>query len=336
MRDAVVVGAGPNGLAVLKALAEAGVDAMAVDKGAVCHHLEEFPENLVFFSTAERLTLDAAPMGDGPGTNPTLAQALDHYRGFVDRHALEVAADRELVALDGEDGGFSLTFADGGSIEARKVVLATGIYSQPRLLGVPGEEGPGVSHWYRGPHDAGDGPVLVVGGGNSAAEVVLDLLRSHRVTLVHRGSGLDPGKVKPWVLPEVEGAIEAGSVAALFASTVSSLEGGVATVTGPGGEERIPFGRAYLMTGYRPDRPLLEGVGLSLEGEREVPRHDPASLESSVPGVYVAGALLAGADAHRVFIENGRLHGAPIATHLSASLRPAGGGDRAARHSHSS
>lgn len=317
--DVVVVGAGPNGLAVHKALCDRGLSVLAVDQAGICHHLEGFPAGMVFFSTAEKLTLDETPMGDGEGTNPTLEMALAYYRDFAARHNLRVEGDRRLVGIEGEDGAFRLHFAAGEPIAARKVVLATGIYSQPNLLGVPGEDDPAVSHYYPGAAGISGQRVLLVGGGNTAAEAALDLMGGNEVILSYRGPAPNDRRVKPWVLPDLEAAL-AGPVRGVMQSTVTSLTGGVARFDTPAGEVEAPFDSAYILTGYGPDRALLERVGLTLEGAKDIPVHDPATLESTKPGIYVAGALLAGGDAHRVFIENGRLHGAPIAAHVQASL----------------
>ena len=317
--DVVVVGAGPNGLAVHHALAAEGLSVLSVDQVGVCHHLEGFPAGMVFFSTAEKLTLDDTPMGDGEGTNPTLETGLAWYRDFAGRHALRVQGGRRLVGIDGSDGDFRLRFAAGEPISSRKVVMATGIFSQPNLLGVPGEGDASVSHYFRGAAGVAGERVLVVGCGNTAAEAALALLAENEVTISYRGAAPNDRRVKPWVLPDLLAAL-AGPVRGLMPSQVRSLAAGVAILETEKGEERVPFDRAYLLTGYRPDRDLLERVGLTLEGPKAVPRHNPVTLESTKAGIYVAGALLAGGDAHRVFIENGRLHGAPIAAHVKQTL----------------
>ena len=308
--DAVVVGAGPNGLAVLHALRKAGLDAIGVDKGDLCENLTRFPRDIQFFSTAERLTLDDGRMGDGEGSHPSIQDVIDYFVDFTRRHDLSVLSGHELTSLTGADGDFRLSFKNGKDLRSRKVILATGVFGQPKILGIPGESESDVSHYYEGAALKGE-RVLVVGGGNSAAEAALGLVDANEVTLAFRRPELNRSRIKPWVLEPLGKT----AVRLLPSSEIQSVTGGVARFQS--GRE-IPFTRCYLLVGHEPDRDLLERVGLEMDGD--FPRCDPETRESSRPGIYVAGSLLRGDKAKREIMEKGRFHGTPIADHIRRSL----------------
>lgn len=201
--------------------------------------------------------------------------------------------------------------------DAGAVVIATGYFGHPNRLGVPGEELPHVTHLFEEGHVAFGLPVVVVGGGNSAVDAALDLYRAGaRVTMVHFGPELDRN-VKPWVMPDITNRIKEGSIGALMAARVTSIEPETVVVATPRGEERIAAEQVYLMLGYQPNNGLLQQLGVSIDPDSGIPTHDATTMETSVPGVYMAGVLASGYDANKTFIENGRHHGDLIARHLS-------------------
>jgi thioredoxin reductase (NADPH) len=212
---------------------------------------------------------------------------------------------------------------------AGAVVIATGYFGHPNRLGVPGEDLPHVTHLFKEGHEAFEQPAVVVGGGNSAVDAALDLYRSGaRVTLVHFLPTLDRN-IKPWVLPDITNRIAEGSIHARFESRVRAIEPHAVVVETPAGEERVPAEHVYLMLGYQPNAELLVALGVPLDPQTGVPAHDPATMETSVPGVFMAGVLASGYDANKTFIENGRHHGDLIAERLvrlrdEAGVRPAG------------
>ncbi len=199
---------------------------------------------------------------------------------------------------------------------AHAVVVATGYFGHPNLLGVPGEDLPHVTHLFREGHEAFQLPVVVVGGGNSAVDAALDLYRAGAlVTLVHFGPDLDPN-VKPWVRPDAVNRIREGSIVAHFESRVVAVEPGSVLVSTPNGHLIVPADAVYTMLGYQPNNALLEQLAVPIDPVTGVPLHDPSSMETSVPGVYIAGVIASGFDANKTFIENGRYHGDLIARHL--------------------
>ncbi|HEX5581542.1 MAG TPA: NAD(P)-binding domain-containing protein, partial [Gemmatimonadaceae bacterium] len=198
--------------------------------------------------------------------------------------------------------------------------VATGYFGHPNRLGVPGEELPHVTHLFREGHEAFDLPVVVVGGGNSAVDAALDLYRAGaRVTLVHFGPTLDRN-IKPWVLPDITNRIAEGSIAARFESRVSAITPEEVVLTSPRGEERVPAEQVYLMLGYQPNAGLLVQLGVPIDPATGIPSHDPATMETAVPGVFIAGVLASGYDANKTFIENGRDHGELIAGALKGRV----------------
>jgi thioredoxin reductase (NADPH) len=190
-------------------------------------------------------------------------------------------------------------------------------------LGVPGEKLPHVSHVYREGHEAFLQDAVVVGGGNSAAEASLDLWRSGaRVTLVHFGPTFDK-KIKPWVLPDFTNRVKEGHIAVKWNSRVTAIEPNAVVVVTDNREQRLRADRVYVMTGFAPSLALLRESGVPIDPETGIPEHDPETLETSVPGIFIAGVLVAGYDANKVFIENGRYHGDRIVARLSGQRAPA-------------
>src|SRR5215469_7646900 len=206
----------------------------------------------------------------------------------------------------------------------RKVIVATGYYDRANLMRVPGEDLPKVFHYYREPHPYFDCDVLVVGGKNSAAISALDLWRhGARVTLVHRGSKMH-SHVKYWILPDIENRIKNGEITAYFNTTVREIEADYVALNTPQGEVRIKNDFVFALTGYHPDYEFLRSMGIELSTEQCRPVCDPITLESNVPGIYVAGVIVAGSRTNEIFIENGRFHGQQIASHLRQTLTPKG------------
>jgi thioredoxin reductase (NADPH) len=202
--------------------------------------------------------------------------------------------------------------------QAGAVVIATGYFGHPNRLGVPGEGLPHVTHLFKEGHEAFDQPAVVVGGGNSAVDAALDLYRAGaRVTIVHFAPSLDPN-IKPWVRPDIENRIKEGSIAARFESRVCAIEPRDVVLQTPRGEERVPADHVYLMLGYQPNAALLHALAVPIDPTTGIPAHDPATMETAVPGVFIAGVLASGFDANKTFIENGRHHGDLIAAALAA------------------
>ena len=322
--DLLVVGAGPTGIAIGAAARQAARDALLGERGALTQSILDFPIEMTFFTTRERLEIAGVPFAV-PEEKPSRRQALVYYRAVVGRYALPVALHEEVTTVERDPDGFRVRArnARGETTRlARAVALATGYFDQPLRLGVPGEDLPFVRSRYREPYEHSGEPVVVVGGGNSAAETALDLWRNGaHVTLVHRGSGLKP-TVKYWLKPDLENRIEEGAIAARFDTTVVTFRSGEVEVATPAGLQILPASAVYVLIGYRPDLALARTLGVEIDPVTEVPRCDPESCESNVPGFYIAGTLQAGRATNQIFIENSRDHGPRIVAHLLRQRRP--------------
>jgi len=323
--DIVVVGAGPCGLAAAISARRAGLDALVFDAECVVSSITHYPTYATFFSTAEKLSLGGLPFVT-PGEKPTRRDALAYYRAVVRYFEIPVRQYERVTRIDGSNGAFVVHTNRRGVervTDARAVIVATGYWGSPNRLGVPGENLPHVTHAYREGHYAFQQDAVVVGGGNSAAEAALDLWRAGaRVTLVHFGPTFDK-KIKPWVLPDFTNRAAEGSIKAIWENRV--IEIGPENVTlrsTDGAVSTVPADHVFVMTGFAPSVDLLRQVGVTIDRTTGIPRHDPATLETDVPGVFIAGVVNAGYDANKVFIENGRFHGDQIVARLLGKPAP--------------
>ncbi|MDB4906487.1 MAG: Bacillithiol biosynthesis thiol disulfide oxidoreductase, YpdA [Gemmatimonadetes bacterium] len=324
--DLLVVGAGPCGLAAAIAAQRAGLRAVIVESQVVASTITQYPYYVRFFSTAEKLALGGMPFVVAT-EKPGRRDALAYYREVVKHFALEVRQYERVMSFARDGHEFVVRSCTRGGTErearARAVLVATGYFGSPNFIGVTGEELPHVHHLFREGHEAFQQHVVVVGGGNSAAEAALELWRAGaRVTLVYHGPTFNK-RIKPWVLPDFENRVREGLIAVRWSSRVVAIEGEQVHLHGPDGEETLPATLVYLMTGFAPNTDLLRAAGVTIDATTGIPAHDPATLETDVPGVYIAGVVVAGFDANKVFIENGRYHGDRIVAHLLGKPAPA-------------
>jgi len=314
-----VVGAGPCGLAAAVALTEAGIPSIVLDRSCVVGAIARYPTYLTFFSSPDRLEIGGVPFVPS-GEKPTRREGLAYYRSVVDVWKLTVRQYEDVFAVERSGRGFALHSRPSQGApavtQARAVVVATGYFSSPNMLGVPGEDLPHVAHEFHEGHEAFQRHAVVVGGGNSAVECALELARcGARVTLVHFEAAFSH-VIKPWILPEFEALVRDGSITLRWNARVVSIEPGCLHLCADEGPATIPAQHVYLLTGYTPAPGLLGDLGVPFDEATGIPAHDPATMETAVHGVFVAGVLTSGKKANGVFIENGRGHGALIAAAL--------------------
>ncbi len=322
--DVVVIGAGPTGMACAIEAQRAGFRSVLVDKGCLCNSLFHYPSHMTFFTTSELLEIGDIPF-PSPNAKPSRNEALEYYRKVAMHYKLDIRAYQRVEEVTGEDLNFTIRTRDPYEREhgyaARKVVVATGYYDLPNLMNIPGEDLPKVRHYYNDPHPYYGMDVLVVGGKNSAAIAALELWRhGARVTLAHRGPAMHR-HVKYWILPDIENRIRNGEITAYFNTSVTRIDPDQVTLETPQGTRVLRNDAVLAMTGYRPDFGFLESLGVRIEGEFRCPACDPRSLESNVPGIYLAGVIIAGDRTNEIFIENGRFHGRQIAEDLKQKLQ---------------
>ena len=321
--DVLVIGAGPTGLACAIDAQNAGFRVVLVDKGCLCNSLYHYPSHMTFFTTPELLEIGSIPF-PSPNPKPNRNEALQYYRQVAAHYRLDVRQYQTVERVSGSDGRFRVHLRDrfdrASGIVARKLVVATGYYDLPNYLNIPGESLSKVMHYYDDPHPYSGLDVVVIGGKNSAAIAALELWRhGARVTLVHRGPDMHR-HVKYWIKPDIENRIKAGEVTAYFESHVSEITPDTLLIERPQGKLVLKNDFVFALIGYHPDFEFLENLGVRSEGKDRMPVCDAKTLESNVPGIYLAGVIVAGARTNEIFIENGRFHGQQIAKDLANRL----------------
>ena len=316
MVDVVVIGAGPVGLACAIEARRAGLSARVVEKRALVNSIVGYPTGMEFFSTPDLIEIGGYPF-PVKGYKPTREEAIEYYRGVTARENLDVRLYERVVDLRGERGDFEVV-TDKGAHRAGHVVVSTGFFDLPNRLGVPGEDLPKVTHYYREPYPYFRQKVAVVGARNSAAKAALDLYRhGAEVTLVVRAPVLSE-TIKYWIRPDLENRIKEGSITALFESTIVEVRETSIVLQTPEGVRELPNDFVLAMTGYRPDFSFLERLGVTFADDGfRTPVFDETTFETARAGLYVAGTVCGGMKTNRWFIENGRFHAQQIARDIA-------------------
>src|SRR5690606_17175694 len=319
MYDVIIIGAGPIGLACGIEAKKAGLDYVIIEKGCLVNSLYNYPLNMMFFSTSERLEIGDVPfISHQP--KPNRFEALEYYRRVCSSWELNVQLYERVEAVRKNEGFFEIETAKGKYL-SRAVVLALGFYDLPFLLNVPGEDLPKVKHYYDEPHPYYLQRVVVVGAANSAVDVALETYRKGAdVTMVIRESAIRD-TVKYWVRPDIENRIKEGSIKAYFNSEVLRITEDAVIIRTPQGELTIENDFVLAMTGYQPPFEFMERCGIQFhDDEYHTPVYDESTMETNVPGLYLAGVVCGGLKTNKWFIENSRVHAEVIMNNLSRVL----------------
>lgn len=315
----IIVGAGPIGLATAIELKRRDIPAKIIERGCLVNSIFNYPKDMTFFSTSDRLEIGDVPfISHNP--KPTRLEALEYYRRAAEHHDLDIHLYEEVQDITGSDTNFTIK-TDKQSYEASKVVVATGFYDIPKMMGVPGEDLDKVRHYYDEAHAYAWQDVLVIGGGNSAVDTALQTYRSNaNVTLAVRDDQIKES-VKYWVKPDIENRIKNGEITGYFNTEVKEIKPKEVILDSPEGIKVIPNDFVLAMTGYQPNFSLMNKFGIALtDDEDKMPVYDEDSLETNRKGMYVAGVVCGGMDTSRLFIENTRIHANHISDDIKAKI----------------
>lgn len=306
MLDILIIGAGPIGIACGLAAQHAGLSYQIVEKGCLVNSLYNYPSTMTFFSTSEKLEIAGIPFVT-THNKPNRAEALEYYRRVATSNNLRINLFEEVTGVKKTGDHYTISSAKT-EYQAKNVIVSTGFYDIPVTLNIPGEDLPKVKHYYEDPHYYAMQKVVVVGSSNSAIDVALETYRKGaEVTLVIRGEDVSH-RVKYWVRPDIINRIKEGSITAHFNSSLVAVRENEVDIQTPDGKITIPNDFVMAMTGYQPNFDFLKKIGLHLSDDKFIPHYNKETMETNLPGVYLAGVVCGGMDTHLWFIENSRIH----------------------------
>jgi len=306
--DVIIIGGGPIGLACAIEAQKKGLSYLIIEKEALVNSIFNYPLYMTFFSTAEKLEI-----GDVPFTciapKPGRQEALEYYRNVHKHFNLNIKLFEKVISIEKEESGLFVVKSDKGRYTAKNTVIATGFYDIPVAMEVPGENLPHVRHYYKEAHEYAFRKVLVVGANNSSVDAALECWRKGaEVTMVIRKDAIND-RVKYWVKPDIENRIAEGSIKAYFYSEITEIREGETEIFTPNGHVIIENDFVLALTGYRPDLDFLRAAGINVsEGLTCAPQYNPDTMETNIPGLYLAGVVCGGMETHKWFIENSRVH----------------------------
>lgn len=317
MHDVIIIGAGPIGLACGIEAEKKGLDYLIIDKGTLVNSLYHYPMNMTFFSTSDKLEIGAIPF-ISHNAKPTRAEALEYYRRVASHWKLKMKLYEEVNFIDKQIDHFILNTSKGNYLTSN-LIIATGFYDRPFLLGVPGEDLPKVKHYYSEPHPYFGMNIVVVGAANSAVDVALETYRkgAKSVTMLVREKEIGEN-VKYWARPDIINRIEEGSIKAFFEAEIEHITPSEVHFKDPSGQHHIKNDFVLAMTGYEPNFEMLEQLGVNFQtDEFRTPVYNSEDMQSNVKGAYLAGVVCGGYKTNKWFIENSRIHATQVIKSIS-------------------
>ncbi|MEO9077623.1 MAG: YpdA family putative bacillithiol disulfide reductase [Gelidibacter sp.] len=311
----IIIGAGPIGIACALECEKKKWDYLVIEKGVLTNSLFNYPKNMTFFSTSEKLEINAIPfISNNP--KPNRDEALEYYRRVTTSNDLNMHLYEEVTAISKKENHFIVT-SSKTEYQADKVIIASGFYDIPKLLDVPGENLPKVTHYYNEAHPYAMQNVVVVGASNSAVDAALEIWRKGgKVTMVIRGSEIGE-RVKYWVKPDIINRIEEGSITAFYNSQILKITANDISIATPKGDVTFENDFVVALTGYRPNFKFLTASGIHLSDDKAcLPEYDSDTMETNISGLYLAGVICGGMETHKWFIENSRVHAKLITEHI--------------------
>lgn len=318
-RDIIIIGGGPIGIACALECKKRNWNYTVIEKGALTNSLFNYPLNMTFFSTSEKLEIDNIPfISNNP--KPTRNEALEYYRRVSTSNDLNINLYESVNAITQNSNGFNVATSKA-TYKTKKVIIATGFYDIPKLLNVPGETLNKVTHYYKEAHPYTLQNIAVIGASNSSVDAALEIYRKGgHVTMIVRGDTIGE-RVKYWVRPDIDNRIKEGSIKAYFNSEVKEITSKTIIISTPKGEVTIPNDYVIALTGYRPNFEFLKQSGITFSNDqKQIPNYNPETMESNVDGLYLAGVICGGMETHKWFIENSRIHAKQIAKDLDYKL----------------
>ena len=314
--DVLIIGGGPIGLACGIEAKKAGLSYIILEKGCLVNSLYNYPANMTFFSTSDKLEIGSVPFVVN-NIKPTRSEALEYYRRVAEHFNLDLRLFEEVKNIRKEGTIYSVE-SSKSHYKAANIIISTGFYDIPNMLNIPGEDLPKVRHYYKDPHFYAKQHVIVVGANNSSVDVALETYRKGaQVSMVIRESEIGE-RVKYWVRPDIVNRIKEGSIKAYFNSSLAEIRENEVDIIGPDGKITIQNDFVLAMTGYQPDLSFLKKLGINIsKDEQQIPEHDPETMETNMKGIYLAGVICGGMNTHAWFIENSRVHAEKIIKQLT-------------------
>lgn len=318
--DIIIIGSGPIGIACGLEAKKHNLSYLILEKGCLVNSLYHYPSNMTFFSTSDKLELDDIPfISNNP--KPRKAEALEYYRRIAVSNELNINLFEKVLSVESEDGTIHKIKTSKGNYTSKNVIIATGFYDIPNYLGIPGEDLPKVNHYYNDPHYYAKQKIIVVGASNSAVDAALEIYRKGGdVTMIVRTPEIGQ-RVKYWVRPDIINRIEEGSIKAYFDAEIAEIRETEVILKTPEGEKTLENDFVLLLTGYRPNFDFLKNIGINIsKDEKHIPEYDKESMETNVPGIYLAGVICGGMETHKWFIENSRIHAKMIVQDIDKKI----------------